>query len=751
MKTKFEFSESEASLRNAIYELLREDISVFEDGYMFARAYKSGYWDGKVHFIDEKNDEFPTGLLELVTASLYKLQEGIPFQFEIEYDKPDRFINLEDLPKEIKLKDGDSEITLRDYQYNAVRSIIDNEIGIINASTNSGKCVVKETALLTATGYKTIDQIFFECGIELDTNEREIPNEFDFSLINMNGEKERPSHFTVNGVKDVLRITLKNGIQETVTLNHPLLTFNANAETHYNWVVAGKLNLSDHLVMPVGPKFAPYGNFANYLRALPEFNPTEDCLVPIQIQSIEYLGQQPTYDVCMPKTHSFIGNGIINHNTEVGSGIIQQLLPYLERGETIAFFTHSKQIFNQSAERISERLGIKVGKFGNGKKDIRQVNVVMIPTINVALSADPEAGLKLTEKERITKRIAKEISPKFDKNFGQRMALQNFIKNFPIKTKVDQKVKDILEDIFYSCGTDKEVQLTFRNYKADYENILMAKNGKILKKREEALDFMKSVVVMIVDEAHHTSSDSWYKSLLMCENAQYRVALTGSIDKTNKVLWRRMQGLFQDITIKTTNKEMIERGFSAKPTVTMIPITNPGGLAHIKDYLEVYKKGIVENMYRNTVIARLTAKQYEQGKGILLIVNWVEHGTYLSDMLKELNVPHEFVHGEMDDVEREKHLENMKNGNLKVMIATSIMDEGVDISGIDVLVLCASGKSLRQVLQRVGRALRKKKTGENVATVFDFDDKINPYLLAHSKARKDIYKEQEFELRELNG
>ena len=575
IKTRMLFSDDELSIKNKLYELFEDSISVYEEGYIFSPAYKHGHWDGKIHFIDRATDTFPTGLLELVQSCIGELQSQIPFTCTLTYDLADPFISVKDLPETITLKDNDlGSITLRDYQYDSVKAMIGQSIGIVNGATNSGK-------------------------------------------------------------------------------------------------------------------------------------------------------------------------------TEIASGLIQQLLPYLERGETIGFFTNSKQIFNQSASRISERLGIPVGKYGGGKKDIKQVNVIMIPTVNKALQADPETGLKLTEKERILKRIAKEIAPKFVNGFNQRLSLKNFLKNFKEKTKVDTKIKNEIEDVFYSNGTDKQVQLAMRNYVTQYDNLLRSKNKAVFDKKEEVTKFLNSITVMIVDEAHHTGSDTWYKSLLACENAQYRMALTGSIDKQNKVLWRRMQALFGDIVSKVSNKTLIDKGYSAKPTVTMVPIKAPGDIGHLDNYMEVYTKGIVHNDFRNFLIAKITEKQYEQNKGILLIVNWVEHGELLSEQLTRLNVPHEFIHGDMSDDERETHLKNMKNGQLKVLISTSIIDEGVDISGIDVLILCAGGKSLRQVLQRVGRVLRKKKTGENVATVFDFIDTTNKHLLNHANARQKIYEEQEFEVKQI--
>lgn len=442
--------------------------------------------------------------------------------------------------------------------------------------------------------------------------------------------------------------------------------------------------------------------------------------------------------------------GIINvatngGKTAIASGLIKTIKPYLEAGERIAFFTHSSSIFTQSADNIEQHLGIKVGRYGGGKKDIQQVTFVMIPTINTAISTDPEEKIKLSAKERLVKRIAKELAPKFTQGYNQRSLLHNFIQNFRVKTKVDVTFREMLIDIFDTCGTDNQVKMKFKNYEAQYQKIVEKKNGKVLKKYNDAMEFLESIAVMIVDEAHHTSSDTWYKTLTACKNAQYRMALTGSIDKTNHVLWQRMQGVFGDITTRVSNETLISLGHSAKPKITIFPILAPKGIAEAS-YMDAYKDGIVENEYRNKLIAKLTKKCYDNGNGILVIINRIEHGDLISDLLKEEGVPHDFIHGDIKDEAREDRIQSMRDGKLKVLISSTIIDEGVDIAGIDTLILGAGGKSLRQTLQRVGRGLRKKKEGENRVSVYDFYDLTNKHLKKHSEERRKIYVKEQFDI-----
>ncbi|AXF38555.1 intein-containing DNA helicase precursor [Staphylococcus phage Twillingate] len=486
----------------------------------------------------------------------------------------------------------------------------------------------------------------------------------------------------------------------------------------------------------------PGGEGENTLKRLADIN-----VVYQKVESVEEGEVIPTFDVCMPKTHSFISNSIVNHNTEIASGIIDQLLPQLERGERIAFFTGSTEIFHQSADRLKQRLNIPIGKVGAGQFNIQQVTVVMVPTLNANLK-DPTQGVKLTPKQNISKKIATEFLPKFEGGTNQKKLLGMLLANFIPKTKVEQTVKDELIGIYKSCKNDNEVLMRLKNHNANFQNIVRNKNKKKYDKYHRMREFLDTITVMIVDEAHHSKSDTWYNNLMTCENALYRIALTGSIDKKDELLWMRMQGLFGDVISRVTNKQLIEEGHSAKPTINIIPIANPNDIDNIDEYRVAYEKGIINNNFRNKLIAKLTEKWYNEDKGILIIVNFIDHGNNISELLDGLNVEHYFLHGEVDSEIRKQKLNDMRSGKLKVMIATSLIDEGVDISGINSLILGAGGKSLRQVLQRVGRALRKKKD-DNTTQIYDFADMTNRFLFHHSKEREKIYREEEFEIRKM--
>ena len=153
------------------------------------------------------------------------------------------------------------------------------------------------------------------------------------------------------------------------------------------------------------------------------------------------------------------------------------------------------------------------------------------------------------------------------------------------------------------------------------------------------------------------------------------------------------------------------------------------------------RKGIVENTERNEKAVEVARKHL--GQSILIIVDMIQHGQIVEKMLNEAGVNAVFISGESEV--RKSALDMFKRGKLKVLISTTILDEGVDIAKIEIMLFLAGKKSKRQLLQRVGRGLRKKE-GENEVHIYDFLDFGSRYLTRHSKERISIYREEGFEL-----
>lgn len=272
---------------------------------------------------------------------------------------------------------------------------------------------------------------------------------------------------------------------------------------------------------------------------------------------------------------------------------------------------------------------------------------------------------------------------------------------------------------------------------------------------------------LLVSNCHHGSSSTWYNTLMTLGNAFVRIGLSGTVAditkcKADKKLnAMRLNAISGAILAKVSNQQLITSQVSAKPLCYFATIDKPkldkitygvsSGVLGDLNYKDSYKLGIVNNNYRNWVVANICNSEVKATKAqCLVLIEFIEHGVNLLQMFEEffpeLNVV--FLNGALAAEDRLRGLEMLKQGIADVVIATSILDEGVDVPSINALVYARAGKSDRKLLQGIGRGLRKKADGSTVR-VYDFIDDTCKYLLTHSLERFKVLKGEDFSIKTL--
>jgi superfamily II DNA or RNA helicase len=266
------------------------------------------------------------------------------------------------------------------------------------------------------------------------------------------------------------------------------------------------------------------------------------------------------------------------------------------------------------------------------------------------------------------------------------------------------------------------------------------------KKRNEILrEYLASVRCVFLDEGHHAKANTWYSLMSALGNAQFRYLLSGTPFGSGSPLM--VEAACGPVIYRVTNDELIQRGVSAKPKVRIITINEPDlDDGEPRGWHAVYKDGIVYNQLRNDVIVHETAKLSAEGKSVLVLVRELAQGDILTYALRDRVKHVEFVHGQMPGVAVDEAKERFVERRGNVLVASPIFDEGVDIPDMHALVIADGGQSVRAVLQKVGRGIRKKKTGDNVVEVVDFADCTHRWLAKHSLERYGIYEGEGFDV-----
>lgn len=253
-------------------------------------------------------------------------------------------------------------------------------------------------------------------------------------------------------------------------------------------------------------------------------------------------------------------------------------------------------------------------------------------------------------------------------------------------------------------------------------------------------EFLSSIEVMFIDECHHVGSETWYTVSVLCP-AYYRFGLSGTpLDRTDGANLRLIAAT-GEIIVNISNKFLVERGISAKAEIIFDTIAEPQ-IPKKSRYPTAYKKGVSENPELLSRIVEWTKVFQQQGLGTLILVEEISQGKRIDDALwtdaGDQFIPHQFIYGEESTDVRQKALEDFGEGRLPVLIASTILDEGVDVPTIDALILAGSRKSRIRTMQRLGRGLRGKKL-----IVVEFSNLCHRYLIEHSMKRLEDYRAED--------
>lgn len=241
---------------------------------------------------------------------------------------------------------------------------------------------------------------------------------------------------------------------------------------------------------------------------------------------------------------------------------------------------------------------------------------------------------------------------------------------------------------------------------------------------------------VMVDECHHASSNS-FQELLESISYPYKFGFSASPDNGDKYSYAKIRQFIGSTIVKIGSEELMEHGVITKPDIVFVKSFADDTM----DYPSAYDLGIVHNDRRNKSILNIV-NEYKDG--VMILVKSLEHGEELQSKIPDSV----YLKGEDTLDRRNEVIAKFEKGEIKVLIGSTILNEGISINRILCLIIASGNKAITQSIQKIGRALRLHKDKKE-AYVYDFYDEPNKFLLKHSKARMRIYKNEGFKIAKI--
>jgi RNA polymerase primary sigma factor len=294
------------------------------------------------------------------------------------------------------------------------------------------------------------------------------------------------------------------------------------------------------------------------------------------------------------------------------------------------------------------------------------------------------------------------------------------------------------------------------------------------------LDLTRGGGLLIADECHRYGGEIWATALQ--ESFAHRLGLTATFERSDDGVERYLQPYFRqtvytlhyeealrddviahfkiaflgvrfgpdeqaaynasDSIVRSTKGKLIYTyGLPEKPFGTFIKEVNR--LAEDDD-----EEGRTARIYLAAFTARRKVLAEARGKfrrmtalaeaarwaqGTIVFTQTKNAAVDAAGVLQEQGLTTHFLHSEMDRSERRSVLNTFAEGDTDVIAAPKLLDEGIDVPAADLAIIVAASRTRLQMVQRMGRVLRKKADGRlaRIVVMYVAGTSEDPDLGAH--------------------
>ena len=250
---------------------------------------------------------------------------------------------------------------------------------------------------------------------------------------------------------------------------------------------------------------------------------------------------------------------------------------------------------------------------------------------------------------------------------------------------------------------------------------------------EKSLDSFnpESFGYLIIDECHHGTAET-YRKVLSYFHPKFTLGLTATPERTDG---EDLLNIFQTVAHKLDIQTAVENGVLVD--VRCIRVKTNIDLSDVRingfryNSLDLETKVMVPD--RNRLIVD-TYLEYVKGKPTVVFCTSVNHANEIAALFNENGVEAYSVSGSTRPVERKNILKRYENGEIPVLCACDLLNEGWDSPHTQVLFMARPTMSKTIYMQQLGRGMRTCE-GKDFLMVFDFVDNANMFNCPYSMHR----------------
>ena len=287
--------------------------------------------------------------------------------------------------------------------------------------------------------------------------------------------------------------------------------------------------------------------------------------------------------------------------------------------------------------------------------------------------------------------------------------------------------------------------------------MIQSLSNAIVNGDKEVIDWLIDVDVIIVDEAHHTATDTYLTALAVPVNPKYIIGVSATPEDREDGLQDFVHSSLGGVIYRITYAQLIDAGIlvpitvyvdrmpeqaeqADEPEETPTKVTFGSKIvAEGKKYADARNELIYASVHRNKSCADFVKTAVANNQSCAVIVSKIDHANHIAKYLPDA------VLLSSKTKNRKEVIAKLKNKEIMCVI-TTLFDEAVDVPSLGAVAILAGGKSKIKLKQRL-RSLRSFD-GE---TSKGYEKKVRGYAWVPYDRGKYVEEHSRKTLRELRA
>lgn len=278
----------------------------------------------------------------------------------------------------------------------------------------------------------------------------------------------------------------------------------------------------------------------------------------------------------------------------------------------------------------------------------------------------------------------------------------------------------------------KEYGRQFYNYKA---LVTLVSVDTLLARMKLHEEWTKTIKWWIVDEAAHVlKNNKWGKTLELFPNA-FGLGVTATPQRLDKRgLGEHADGVFHKMVHGPEVSWLIKNGFLSRYKIVVPESDYSQYLKKAQDGHDFTREAMADAAAKSHIVGDVVANyiKFAKGKQAIVFASDMNSAHRMETEFTEKGFNAKLLTGETPDKERLNAMNDYRACKIQVLINIDLFDEGLDVPGIEVVIMARPTMSLGKYLQICGRGLRVAKNKE-YALIIDHVGNVKTHGLPDNK------------------